>query len=260
LSAFSQYRKQVWFLLAVCCLAAAAVAVSAQQSDSVRVQVELVRPSASDRSPAQHPDASNVAVWLTPLDAALPSRPAQPPPRLVQKNKVFTPHVLVVQAGASVEFPNEDPFFHNVFSLFAGKRFDLGLYESGSSRAVHFDRPGASFLFCNIHPEMSAVVVVVPTPFYGLSDAAGRVNIAAVPDGRYQLKLWHERSSPDELKTWKESSPFPPRRGPSDQSASPIAVFSHLRIRISTDRTTRPPLPTSPTEAASAENYQHVAG
>jgi hypothetical protein len=119
---------------------------------------------------------------------------------LVQKNKVFTPHVLVVQAGASVEFPNEDPFFHNVFSLFAGKRFDLGLYESGSSRAVHFDRPGASFLFCNIHPEMSAVVVVVPTPFYGLSDASGRVNIAAVPDGRYQLKLWHERSSPDELK------------------------------------------------------------
>jgi hypothetical protein len=196
----SQYRKQLWFLAAVCCLAAAAAAVSAQQSDSIRVQVELVRASGSDRGINQHPDASSVAVWLIPLDFAPPSRPTQPAPRLVQKNKVFTPHVLVVQQGASVEFPNEDPFFHNVFSLFAGKRFDLGLYESGSSRAVRFERPGASFLFCNIHPEMTAVVVVVPTPFYGTSDSAGRVNIPAVPDGRYELKVWHERSSPEELK------------------------------------------------------------
>jgi hypothetical protein len=162
--------------------------------------VELVRPGGNDRGAAQHADASNVAVWLIPLDFAPPSRPPQPAPRLVQKNKAFTPHVLVVQPGTSVEFPNEDPFFHNVFSLFAGKRFDLGLYESGSSRAVRFDRPGASFLFCNIHSEMTAVVVVVPTPFYGTSDSAGRVNIPAVPDGRYQLKVWHERSSPDELK------------------------------------------------------------
>ena len=197
---FSQYRKQLWFLVVVCCLAAATVAVSAQQSDSVRIQVEVVRSSGNDRGTAQRSDASNVAVWLIPLDVAPPSRPTQPAPRLVQRNKAFTPHVLIVQQGASVEFPNEDPFFHNVFSLFAGKRFDLGLYESGSSRAVRFDRPGASFLFCNIHPEMTAVVVVVPTPYYGTSDSAGRVNISAVPDGRYQLKLWHERSSPDELK------------------------------------------------------------
>ena len=119
---------------------------------------------------------------------------------MVQRNKRFSPHVLVVQAGSMVQFPNEDPFFHNVFSLFAGKRFDLGLYEAGSSRSVRFDHPGASFLFCNIHPEMTAVIVVVPTPYYGLSDAAGRISIAGVPDGRYQLKVWHERSSPDDLK------------------------------------------------------------
>lgn len=197
---FSQYRKKLWFLVAVCVLAASAAAISAQQSDSVRIQVELVRHGGNERGTVQHTDASNVAVWLIPLDFAPPSRPAQPAPRLVQKNKAFTPHVLVVQQGASVEFPNEDPFFHNVFSLFAGKRFDLGLYESGSSRAVRFDRPGASFLFCNIHPEMTAVVVVVPTPYYGTSDSAGRVNIPGVPDGRYQLEVWHERSSPDELK------------------------------------------------------------
>lgn len=117
---------------------------------------------------------------------------------------MFSPHVLVVQAGAMVQFPNQDPFFHNVFSLFAGKRFDLGLYEAGSSRSVRFDRPGASFLFCNIHPEMSAVIVVVPTPYFGLSDAAGRVNIAAVPDGRYHLQVWHERSSPEDLKSLEQ--------------------------------------------------------
>ena len=89
--------------------------------------------------------------------------------------------------------------------LFAGKRFDLGLYEAGSSRSVRFDRPGASFLFCNIHPEMTAVIVVVPTPYYGLSDAAGRVSIAGVPDGRYQMDVWHERSSPDDLKKLEQT-------------------------------------------------------
>ena len=99
-----------------------------------------------------------------------------------------------------MQFPNLDPFFHNVFSLFNGKRFDLGLYEAGTSKTVHFDRVGVSFLFCNIHEGMNAVVVAVPTPYFGLSDRSGRVNIANVPDGRYQLQVWFERSSPEDLK------------------------------------------------------------
>ena len=106
----------------------------------------------------------------------------------------------MVQAGTAVQFPNLDPFFHNVFSLFNGKRFDLGLYEAGTSKTVHFDRVGVSFLFCNIHEGMNAVVVAVPTPYFGLSDHSGRVNIPNVPDGRYQLQVWFERSSPEELK------------------------------------------------------------
>jgi hypothetical protein len=120
--------------------------------------------------------------------------------QIVQKNKSFQPHLLVVPVGAMVNFPNRDPFFHNVFSLFDGKRFDLGLYEAGSTNSVRFDRLGVSFLFCNIHPEMSAVVVAVDTPYYGISDRSGHVSIPNVPDGKYEMHVWYERSLPEDLK------------------------------------------------------------
>ena len=121
-------------------------------------------------------------------------------PKLIQKNKAFDPHILVVQVGSEVDFPNHDPFFHNVFSLFNGKRFDLGLYEAGSTRGVHFDRPGICYIFCNIHPQMSAVVVVVNTPYFAVSDARGQVSIPGVSPGRYELNLWEEHCSPKTLK------------------------------------------------------------
>jgi len=147
--------------------------------------------------------AGNVVLWLTPLGVAMPvsSPTAQGSdrPRLVQKNKSFEPHVLVVPVGSSVEFPNRDPFFHNVFSLFEGKRFDLGLYEAGSTRNVVFDKPGISYIFCNIHSEMSAVVISVSSPYYGISDAHGRVAIPHVPSGRYTLRIWYEDTLPEEL-------------------------------------------------------------
>jgi plastocyanin len=178
------------------------------QQTPVTVQVEVVR-----RSPAKHPagntpDNSNVVVWLQPIhDSADPIAPASPRPRakqapqLVQRNKSFEPHVLVIEVGSVVQFPNKDPFFHNVFSLFDGKRFDLGLYEGGSSSTARFERPGVSFLFCNIHPEMSAIVVAVQTPYFGVSDRSGHLTIPNVPDGRYAMHVWYERSSPEELKT-----------------------------------------------------------
>jgi plastocyanin len=119
------------------------------------------------------------------------------PLRLVQKNKSFEPHVLVIPAGSAVEFPNHDPFFHNVFSLFEGKRFDLGLYEAGSSRMVQFDRPGISYIFCNIHPEMSAVVITLTTTLYDLSNPNGQVTISGVPYGRYVLHIWSEGMGPE---------------------------------------------------------------
>jgi plastocyanin len=149
-------------------------------------------------------DASNVVVWFTPLDrsepAAAVSLSPQNPPQLVQRNKTFEPHVLIVPVGTVVEFPNKDPFFHNIFSLYDGRRFDLGLYEAGTKRSVRFDRPGVSFLFCNIHAEMSAIVVSVDTPYFGLSDRNGNITVRDVPDGQYQMTVWYERSSPEHLK------------------------------------------------------------
>lgn len=178
------------------------------QELSVSLNVVITRTEATNTkapdSQVQLPDASNAAVWLTPLDRtdADTKRQALPekPPQLVQRHKTFVPHVLIVPVGTRVEFPNKDPFFHNIFSLFDGKRFDLGLYEAGTTRTVLFDRAGVSFLFCNIHAEMSAVVVSVDTPYFGLSDRSGNIHIRNVPNGRYQMNVWFERAAPESLK------------------------------------------------------------
>lgn len=176
----------------------------------VIVKVAIVNPD-TEKKPVAKPvatknslDASNIVIWLKSLNPTAPAGgiPAagRPMPQIAQSNKSFDPHVLVIEAGTPVQFPNKDPFLHNVFSLFEGKRFDLGFYEAGSSKTVHFDRPGVSFLFCNIHPEMSGAVIVVDTPYFGMSDRTGRVSIANVPDGRYELNVWYERSLPEDLK------------------------------------------------------------
>ena len=147
-------------------------------------------------------DASKVVVWLTPLGTTpAPAPPQQTPPipQLVQKDKSFQPSLLVIPAGGQVEFPNRDPFFHNVFSLFDGKRFDLGLYESGSTQSVKFDKPGISFIFCNIHAQMSAVVIALNTPYYSISSGRGEISIGNVAPGRYQMHVFHPSVSPDAL-------------------------------------------------------------
>jgi plastocyanin len=166
------------------------------QNQAVTAHFDVV----SEGSKSKSKGASNVVVWLTPVPGGVkPAAAPGQPLRLVQKNKTFSPRVLVVPVGGVVEFPNRDPFFHNVFSLFEGKRFDLGLYEAGGTRLVHFDRAGISYVFCNIHPEMSAVIVVVDTPYYGLSNAAGDLSIPEVPPGNYALHVWSEGSSPEQL-------------------------------------------------------------
>jgi plastocyanin len=140
-------------------------------------------------------------VWLTPVvppgGTATPVKPIHAVLR--QKNKAFEPHLLVVTKGSSVDFPNQDPWFHNVFSLFNGKKFDLGLYEAGTSRTVHFDREGVSYIFCNIHPEMSAVVVVVSSPYYTIVSKSGDFSVADTPPGKYTLNVWSENALPESL-------------------------------------------------------------
>jgi len=199
---------------------------------------------------ARSHDASNVVLWLNALDpngVALASvTPTPPQPRLVQRNKSFEPRVLVVKVGSLVQFPNRDPFFHNVFSLFEGKRFDLGLYEAGSTRDVLFDKAGISYIFCNIHPEMSAVVVAVNTPYFGVSDRRGQVLIRNVPPGSYLLRVWYDGAVAETLNALAREVTI------SDS----VSTLGHLTVPATNPpqehknlygRDYTPPAPTSPT-------------
>ena len=136
---------------------------------------------------------SGVVVSLEPLDAPGSS---VPPARAVmmQKSKTFTPHVLPVQVGTTVDFPNYDPVFHNAFSSYSGQIFDVGLYRPGSSRQVRFARPGMVRVFCNIHPNMSAIILVVNSPYFAKTGPDGRFKLT-VPPGRYQMRVFHERAT-----------------------------------------------------------------
>ena len=157
------------------------------QNSTVTAKVRIVSTGKSK------PSAAGSVLWLEPVVPV--ARIGEPPLfTVVQKDKTFDPHILVVPKGARVAFPNFDPFFHNVFSMFDGRRFDLGLYEAGASRTVAFPRTGVCYIFCNIHPEMSAVVVVVDTPHYAVANQAGQVSIPNVPSGRYRLNVWSERA------------------------------------------------------------------
>jgi plastocyanin len=138
-------------------------------------------------------DYSGVVVWLEPLGGtASPTAPAAA--SIAHKNKTFIPHVVAVRTGSKVSFPNQDPFFHNAFSNYDGQIFDVGLHAPGTARQVTFSRPGIVRMFCNIHPTMSALIVVLDTPWFGVSNAKGAFQIAGVPAGEYRLRVFHERA------------------------------------------------------------------
>jgi plastocyanin len=157
----------------------------------VTVQVRLV-PACS----AGPLDSNQVVVWLVPTKpgqvARLHTEAAHY--RVIQHHKMFEPRSLVVPAGSIVEFPNRDPWLHNVFSV-SRRRFDLGLYEAGVQKAVTFDRTGVSYLFCKIHPEMMAIVLTVDSACLGVSDKTGHISIGNVPPGRYVLHAWYEKAT-----------------------------------------------------------------
>jgi len=131
-------------------------------------------------------------IYAEPLDG----KPSQAPKlyKLRQKGKSFSPRVLAVPVGSSVDFINEDPIFHNVFSLSPPSPFDLGLYRAGKSKTRTFNAPALYRVFCNIHPQMTAVILVVATPYITEADAAGNYRLE-LPPGRYRITAWSERSS-----------------------------------------------------------------
>jgi plastocyanin len=130
----------------------------------------------------------NAVIWLEVPDA----RPAPQTEEVVldQRNLSFSPHVLAVQVGTVVEFPNNDRVLHNVFLFRDGKRFDLGLYPVGTTRRVTFDRPAVSRLFCNIHPNMAAYILAVDSPYFSVVDQRGAFTIPSVPTGSYTYNAW----------------------------------------------------------------------
>ncbi|HEY3215234.1 MAG TPA: carboxypeptidase regulatory-like domain-containing protein [Candidatus Eisenbacteria bacterium] len=117
--------------------------------------------------------------------------PSATPPQLAQKDQAFMPRVLAVAVGTSVDFPNQDPIYHNVFSVSPVKRFDLGKYPRGHSKRVTFGKPGVVQVYCDIHSQMAAFVLVLPHRGFTQPDAAGHFTLPNVPAGHYKLRVWH---------------------------------------------------------------------
>lgn len=182
------WRWLIFFSL--CCSAAARAA-------TLTGQVELV--NSLDPGVRKHKLYSGVVVWLQPVDRS-PELPSGRTAVMAQKGKQFVPHVLAVTVGTKVEFPNFDPIFHNAFSNFSGQKFDTGLYPPNTAESVQFRRDGIVRVFCNIHSTMSAVIVVLRTPYFAVTSREGRFEIPNVPPGEYDLRVFHERSTEATLK------------------------------------------------------------
>jgi plastocyanin len=144
----------------------------------------------------QNPVAAETLVWLEPAARVASRRPASF--QMVTRGKTLVPHVLAIPAGSTVDFPNDDPISHNLFSLSSGNAFDLGLYRKGAGKSYKFDKPGLVNVYCNVHPSMSAVIHVLTTPYFAFADAAGSYAIADVPPGKYRLVAWNEQGGQSE--------------------------------------------------------------
>ena len=145
-----------------------------------------------EKGDKQAEDVGQAVIWLSTKTRVSAPEPARA--EINTADKEFSPHVLVLPVGSTVTFPNHDPFNHNVFSLSEANPFDLGLYGRGETKAVKFSRPGIVRIFCNVHPGMSALVVVRDNPYYSQPSSDGSFTIDAVPAGRYVLHAWHERA------------------------------------------------------------------
>ncbi|HMS56083.1 MAG TPA: hypothetical protein PKA27_11850 [Fimbriimonadaceae bacterium] len=131
--------------------------------------------------------AGQAVVWL---EGGSKSKPIKAV--VDQRNRAFDPHISVVPVGSTIEFPNNDTVFHNVFAAFNAKKFDLGLYSKGQKKSQTFDKPGLVALMCSIHSEMSAFIMVVDSAYYAVASKAGIFRLNDVPVGEYELKVWHE--------------------------------------------------------------------
>jgi plastocyanin len=176
-------------LLAQCTLAAAALSLAAgvfAAPVSGRVSFALNR--------GQKPVVNETLVWLEPAAGTRAAKkPAPVNIAMNTRGKMLVPHVAAVPVGSTISFPNEDPISHNLFSLSTPNQFDLGLYRAGSGKTHTFTAPGIVNVYCNVHPNMSAVIHVLSTPYYSFADQNGNFTIADVPSGHYEVLAWNEQ-------------------------------------------------------------------
>jgi plastocyanin len=137
-------------------------------------------------------EMSRVVIYLEGSSASHDASPGLASPQIQQLDRRFQPDLVVVPAGSAVSFPNMDPIFHSVFSLSKAKTFDLGSYDRGETRKVLFSKPGIVDVYCHLHPNMTATVVVTPSRFYARLDRGGHYQIADVPPGQYTVVAWHK--------------------------------------------------------------------
>jgi len=165
--------------------------------ETVSGHVQLV--FSNDPSVKKHQDYSGVVVWLEPLSGLPVQRTKPAHVEMIQRDKTFSPHVLPIMIGTTIDFPNYDPIFHNAFSNYNGQIFDIGLYPPGTTKSIAFRREGVVRVFCNIHPTMSAVIVVLQSPYFCVSSKNGNLQMNDVPPGSYRMHVFHERATEQTL-------------------------------------------------------------
>jgi len=138
-------------------------------------------------------ELQDFVVFIDQVPTNTPAPPPKPLQVITQQDAVFRPHVLPVVKGTTVEWPNKDDIFHNVFSMSDAKPFDLGLYRDPEVKKVTFDKAGRVDVFCSIHSKMNCVVLVLENPWFAAADPKGHYRIEGVPAGKYRLKAWHKR-------------------------------------------------------------------
>lgn len=170
-----------------CILACIFACVSTLSAAAVSGKVDFITKR------GQHPVVNETLVWLEPASGRA-FRLTPGTFQMVTRGKMLIPHVLPVPAGSTITFPNDDPISHNLFSLSANNSFDLGLYRRGAGKSEKFETPGLVNVYCNVHPNMSAVIYVMDTPYFAFADPTGTYSIDNVPAGKYRLIAWNEQS------------------------------------------------------------------
>ncbi len=174
-----------------------------------------------------NPIAAETLIWLEPMSARSP-RVTPGTFQITTRSKTLVPHVLAIPVGSTVVFPNDDPISHNLFSLSSNNAFDLGLYRKGAGKSQKFDAPGIVNVYCNVHPNMSAVIHVMATPYFGFADANGNFLVANVLPGKYRLTAWNEQGGQSETPVEVSAAATPPAVALTLDSRNNYRTTQHL--------------------------------